>query len=207
MAPTPSTARGSRDLLRFDRSDRIGLVLVLAAAGLLSVATWLLVPILGWASGSALPVPFSSEVEVPRLDAAGLRYGEADYLLRIPDAGVGQWLLHLLPGLGFTAIVVVGAVLLAPVIGDIGRGDPFRSRNVRRLRVVGMLLLVGWPVMTVLQSVADAAALASLDVEGVPVGITVALPFGVMIAGMIVGLVAEAFAAGSRLRDDVDGLV
>ena len=201
------TTRRGRDLLAFDRVDRIGLVLVLALAGLVSATAWVLVPVLTWATGGDLPVPFFSEVTVPALDAAGIRYGEADYPIRVADATTGQWLLHLVPGLGFTAVVVGCAALLLPVVRDLGRGDPFTPANVRRLRAIGLLLLVAWPVLTLVESAAAAAVLGQLDLGDLGTRASLTLPLGVMLAGLVVGLVAEAFAAGSRLRDDVDGLV
>ena len=36
---------------------------------------------------------------------------------------------------------------------------------------------------------------------------TIELPWVALVAGMVVAMLAEAFKAGSRLRDDVDGLV
>lgn len=201
------TTRRGQDLLAFDRVDRIGLVLVLALAAVGSATAWVVVPALTWATGGDLRVPFFSEVTVPPLDAAGIRYDEADYLVHVADATTGQWLLHLVPGLGFTAVVLRCAALLVPVVRDLGRGDPFAPANVRRLRVVGLLLLVAWPVLTLAQSAAEAAVIGQLDLGGLGTRVSLTLPLGVMLAGLVAGLVAEAFAAGSRLRDDVDGLV
>ena len=196
-----------RELLAFGRSDRIGLVLLLGAAGLAAAGTWVLVPLLAWVGGSDLPVPFASEVSVPALDAAGVRYSDAQYLLHLTDPTSGQRLLHLLPGVGFTAVVVVAAALVARLVRDVGRNDPFTPVNVRRLRVLGLLLLVAWPVVTLVQFAADAAVLAGHDLGELGSSFRFELPVGVMLAGMVAGLLAEAFAAGSRLRDDVDGLV
>lgn len=206
MTSTP--ARGSRrDILAFGRSDRVGLALVLVAVSLLSIGTWVLAPVVTWAAGGALPLPFSGEVVVPALDAAGIRYDSADYLVHIEDASTSQWVLHLLPGLGFAAVVVLGALLLLPVMRRVGAGDPFAPGAVWRLRTIGMLLLVGWPVLTVAQALADGAALAWAGIEGLPAGASLTIPVGPVVAGLAVGLVAEAFAAGSRLREDVEGLV
>ena len=199
--------RRRRDLLTFDRFDRSGLVVVLAVVALLSVVHWVVAPLLAWAGGESLPLPFSSPVDVPALDAAGIRYSEADYTLFVADAGAGQWLLHLLPGVGFSAVVVTGVLLFAPVVRDLGRGDPFRPENVRRLRLIGLLLLGAWPVITVVQEAVDAAAIAALDLGDIAPTASLTLPLGVMIAGLVVGMVAEAFGSGSRLRADVDGLV
>jgi hypothetical protein len=207
MNDAPAHHRPDRELLAFGRSDRIGLVLLLLAAGLLAGKTWVVVPLVAWAGGSDLPVPFASEVSVPALDAAGIGHSEAEYLLHVPGATTGQWLLHLLPGVGLTVVVLACAALFAGLVRDVGRNDPFTAVNVRRLRVIGLLLLVAWPVLTLVRFAADAAVLAGLDLGELDSSFRFGLPVGVMAAGLVAGLLAEAFAAGSRLRDDVDGLV
>jgi hypothetical protein len=193
--------------MSFDRVDRIGLTVVLVLAAVLAAVTWIVGPVLAWANGDDLLVPHAGAVSVPALDAAGIGYSEAEYLIRVADAPAGQWLLRLLPGLGFTAVVGAGAWLLVRVIRDIGREEPFTLANVRRLRALGLLMLVAWPVLTLVQSAVDSLTIARLDVEGIGAGLHFTLPVVVMVAGMVVGLVAEAFAAGARLRADVDGLV
>ena len=51
------------------------------------------------------------------------------------------------------------------------------------------------------------ALLSDVDLGGLGLSVVLDIPWPWFIAGMVVALLAEAFKAGSRLRDDVEGLV
>ncbi|MEZ5094834.1 MAG: DUF2975 domain-containing protein [Nocardioides sp.] len=207
MPAPPSTARKGRDWLTFDRYDRWGLAGLLGLISVGAVAAYVVAPLARWASGSGLRVPFFSEVDVPALEGTGLRHGLGDYHVVIPDPTAGQRLLDLLPGLGWLALALACCWLVLRVMGDIGRGDPFQPGNVRRLRLLAALLVLGWPVVASLEAMTAFAILAELDLEGVGPRAAFTFPLLPMLVGVVVALLAEAFKAGSRLRDDVDGLV
>ncbi len=207
-----STSRGgstrpTRDLLAWDRSDRIGLALLLALVAIAAAGTWLIGPIVAWVRGRDLAVPFFSTVDVPGLVGTGLGHGEADYALLLPDPTTRERVLDLLPGLGYLAIVVIGAWLVVRVMTDISRGDPFHPRNVRRLRLIGALLAFGWPVVFFAELTCRFAILTELDLGDLGPRAAFTIPVLPVVAGMVVALLGEAFKAGSRLRDDVEGLV
>jgi len=207
--PPSGAARPTRDrdLLAWDRSDRIGLSLLLALVAVVSAGAWVVAPIVDWVGGRDLEVPFFSSVDVPGLAGTGLGHGSADYSLLLPDPSVRQRLLDLLPGLGYLAIVLVGAWLVLRVMTDIGRGDPFHPRNVRRLRIIGGLLAFGWPIVFFAELTCRFAILTGLDLGDLGPRAGFTIPVLPVIAGMVVALLAEAFKAGSRLRRDVEGLV
>lgn len=205
-SPGGST-RPTRDLLAWDRSDRIGLVVLLILVAVVAVGTWLVGPIVEWVRGGDLAVPFFSSVDVPGLAGSGLGHGEADYALLLPDPTTRERLLDLLPGLGYLAIVVVGAWLVVRVMTDISRGDLFHLRNVRRLRGIGALLAFGWPVVFFAELTCRFAILAELDLGDLGPRAAFTIPVLPVVAGMVVALLGEAFKAGNRLRDDVEGLV
>lgn len=205
-ATTPAGSTASRDLLRFDRSDRIALTVLLALLGLAAVGAWLVAPVWAWIEGAALHTPYSAPVEVPSLQDAGVGHTDASFDLVVHDPSVGQRLLDLLPGLGFLVVAVAAGLLVLALMRDISRGDPFAPRNVTRLRALALLVAVGWTLVSLAGTVVDSVIVAGLDSvpdRGVQIGIPV-LP---VLVGVIVALVAEAFKAGSRLRDDVNGLV
>ncbi len=205
--PTAAAATPRRDLLAFDRADRWGLAALLGLVSAGAFVGHVVVPLVGWASGGSLRVPFFSPVVVPALEGTGVGHGEADYDVVIAGPSVGMRLLDLLTGLVWLALVAAGCWLLLRVLTDIGRGDPFRPGNVRRLRAIAGLLVVGWPVAAGLQSVVAVALLADVDLGDLGPRATFTLPLVPMLVGLTVALLAEAFRAGSRLRDDVDGLV
>lgn len=201
----PQSAR--RDWLAFDRSDRVGLALLMVLVALGAAVTWLVRPLVEWAGGDALAVPFFSKVDVPGLAGTGLSHRDAHYDLLVQDPTTRQRLLDLLPGLGYLAIVLVAGYLLLRIMGDIGRGDPFQPHNVRRLRGLAALLALGWPIVFFAELTCRFTILTELDLGDLGPRAVFDLPVVPVVVGTAIALVAEAFKAGSRLRDDVDGLV
>lgn len=205
--PTHDTARPARDRLAFDRYDRWGLGALLGLFSAGAVAATVVAPLVAWARGSDLRVPFFSRVEVPALDSSGLRPGQGTYDLIVADAAPHLRVLDLLPGLGWLALIMTGSWIVLRVMGDVGQGDPFQQHNVRRLRILAGLLVLGCPVVASLQPVVTMAMLADLDLGDLTARAAFELPAFAMLVGVVVALLAEAFKAGGRLRDDVDGLV
>lgn len=108
---------------------------------------------------------------------------------------VGPWLL-----------VVAGLWLLWGLARSVRQGNPFGPENVKRLRALGFLLVVGAPLVAFLNS-----ALRSSLLNHLPPGdfglSGVELPAAALLAGLGVFILAEVFAYGLRLREDVEGTV
>ena len=163
------------------------------------------------AKGDPLRVPFFSEVEVPGLAAAGIRHSEADYSLLLPDPSTRQRLLDLAPGVGYVLLAAAIAWLLLRVMLTIGRGEPFDPANVRRLRALALVLVVGWTVVSFAEAAGTVAILADVDLDAAGVGggprAALAFPVVPIVVGLATAMVAEAFKAGARLQDDLEGLI
>jgi hypothetical protein len=139
--------------------------------------------------------------------------GDLPVTLRIDEPTSAQILLSVARTL---APFLVGLAALALVWGiarSVRAGDPFGTANVRRLRWLGALVLAGTVVLPLVSSgLQDAlfstsnAAGASLD-DG-PVG-TGGVDFSTapLVVGLCVLVLAEVFAYGVRLREDVEGTV
>ena len=204
-ATAPGTPR--RDLLAFDRSDYWGLGGLLVLVSVAALGAWLVGPLLAWAAGDAIPLELMSPVAVLELDAAGIRHGLATYDVRIDDPTTGQRLLGLAPGILYVAIVVAVCWLVWRLMRSIASGDPFHPSNVTRLRLVAGLLIVGTAVAFFVEMATRGALTGILDTGDLDPAFSLSLPWLAMVTGMVVALLAEAFRAGSRLRDDVEGLV
>jgi DUF2975 family protein len=196
-----------RDLLAFDRFDRWGLVFLLGAVALGTILVGVVEPLADWVTGAPLTPVAESAVTVPPLEAAGVGYGPASYAVDAVDPSVGQRLLHLAPGLLGALLVVLSCWCFVLLLRTVAAGDPFDPVNVTRLRVVAFALVLGAPVVYLLQVLSDTMVLTGLAVDGLELTFTLSIPWVPMLAGLVVAMLAEAFKAGSRLRDDVDGLV
>ena len=144
---------------------------------------------------------------MPPLDAAGVGYGPATYGVDLVDPSAGQRLLDLVPGVLGAVLVVLACGCIVLLLRTVAAGDPFAPVNVVRLRVVAAVLVLGVPVVDVLESVVGTVLLDGLDFGSLALPFRLDIPWVPMLAGLVVAMLAEAFKTGSRLRDDVDGLV
>ena len=205
---TPPThqppVRQARDLLAFDRSDRIGLTGTLALVALGSAGVWLAGPLVAWVRGDAISVELTSDVAVPGLE--GVRHGSGTYRVFLDDPSAVDRLVVMLPGLVHLVVAVGVCWLLWRVMRSIAAGDPFVPANVSRLRLVAALLVVGLSV-AFFADLSVRGAIAGRVWQGGEAEAVLSVPWFAVVVGMVVALLAEAFKAGSRLRDDVEGLV
>ena len=194
----------------FDRTDFLLTKLMIAAVAvgvpLASVGT----PLARWATGQALhwQVPGPGATRVPAdlaLRAGADARGTDTLLLRINGAGTGTWLATLLPALALSVTVVLGAWLLLRLVQRIEHGQPFVAASAQALRLLSMVVLVGSLAVAFCTGVADSVVTERALRDVVSFGFTV--PFVSVIAAFLVLALAEAFAQGVRLQDDVEGLV
>jgi DUF2975 family protein len=111
--------------------------------------------------------------------------------------------------LGPLVLFVIGLWLLRAITGSVRNGDPFVPDNVRRLRGIGFVLVVGSLFLTLF----DMALRNALfnRIPPVPDWNLAAGPFGppgsALVAGLGVFILAEVFAHGVRLREDVEATI
>ena len=210
LAPNPSSAPSpgrapARDWLRFDRADRIVTAMwlwltvgVTAALPLFLAVGWFL---RGEVTLTGVPVDLAEEAV-----GAGRVVGRAEADVLLGDVGAPNFLLILLPMVLVVAATIWGAVLLSHFLDDLGRGEPFVRANVTRMRIIGLLLIVVPLVGDVLYGIARTVALEAAGADAATV-FSVNITPAWVVAGLLVAAVAEAFASGIRLREDLDGLV
>ena len=104
-------------------------------------------------------------------------------------------------------MVVIGCWLVLRLMQTVAAGDPFHPANVRRLRTIGGFLVLGTPVVFFLEMAVSGSMLAGAGLDGVLAEVWLDVPWVSVVSGMVVAMLAEAFKAGSWLRDDVEGLV
>jgi hypothetical protein len=161
-------------------------------------------------SGGGVPV----HAELLHTDIATLPSGvtvrnNPEVSLEVQDASTKQQLLSAATAIGPALLLAAGIWLLRGLAGSIRRGDPFGPANVRRLRQLGFLLVVGAPVAAVVNwslrlALVDTLphdAFGGLSFQGF------AFPFTALVAGLGAFILAEVFAYGVRLREDVEATI
>jgi hypothetical protein len=127
----------------------------------------------------------------------------------IRDATPLQLLLFTASDLLLLALGFVALWQLRGLLGSVRHGDPFHAANVRRLRQFGWLILLGYPAAALTSSLLK-EGLGSTMPEAHPLlgnsAPTVNLAAAVL-AGLAVLVLAEVFAHGVRLREDVEGTI
>jgi hypothetical protein len=113
--------------------------------------------------------------------------------------------ITLLPGL----LIVALLWQLWGLLRSARHCDPFACANVWRLRRFGWLLLLGWPLVAYLtMALKELLAATWASPTDPSQGGVFAPPIGgALIFGLAVLVLAEVFAHGLRLRDDVDGTI
>ncbi|MGW4892964.1 DUF2975 domain-containing protein [Kitasatospora sp. NPDC004240] len=126
--------------------------------------------------------------------------------LAFADPGLGQRLLLALPGLVSGLLVVVMLAVLLRMARTFRDGDFFVPRNTRHLTLVaGALMLMGTlvPLLEMTTTNLLARDLPMADAIAPAHGFAVQPVF----LALLVSAAAGAFRAGTRLRDDTEGLV
>jgi hypothetical protein len=135
--------------------------------------------------------------------------GWPDVRADVRDPTAKQMLLRSAMDLGPLVLLVAGLWLLHGFARSVNDGDPFGAANVQRLRRLGFLLVLGAPLVELLnwslrQSLYNNLPpnrFGNIGVEGF------SLPAGAMLGGLGAFILAEVFADGLRLREDVEGTV
>ncbi|WP_299521164.1 DUF2975 domain-containing protein [uncultured Serinicoccus sp.] len=198
-----TTTRTNRDRLRFDRLDRLATVALLWLVVGVTAAYPLFIT-LDWAlrrqvTLTGVPV----EVDKGAAGAGEVVGGMTEAHVLVGEVSAGHLALLLVGPVLVVAAAVWGAVLVGRFLRDLAAGTPFDVANVTRLRVVALLLMLVPVGAGLVYSIARAEIMDAAGAFGFIVSFTPTW----LVAGLLVAAVAQAFAAGSRLQHDVDGLV
>jgi Protein of unknown function (DUF2975) len=122
----------------------------------------------------------------------------------IRDARPAPLFLHLAIDLLPLLLILAALWHLWGLLRSARQGDPFTTANVRRLHTFGWLLLLGWPLVAYLTMAlkGDLAATVPADVTSGLFAPPIPLA---LVFGLAVLVLAEVFAHGLRLREDVEG--
>lgn len=160
--------------------------------------------------GRTLPVHAELPQDQVRSLPAGVRLThDPKVTLEVKNPSATQLLLSDGTGVGPLALLAGALWLLRALARSVREGDPFGPANVQRLRRLGFLLVVGGPVVelvtwTLRLSLANTLPPNAFGNVGFP-GFN--FPFVWLLAGLGAFILADVFAHGLRLREDVEGTV
>jgi Protein of unknown function (DUF2975) len=194
------------------RPAAIGYVIVTVLLGL-ALATGVILTLLAvvGAVRGGHTIPLAREVTPEQLASLPPNVTPANdfpVTQEITDASPLQTLLRLASDLVPLLVYVPALWLLRGLVGSVRQGDPFSAANLRRLRALGFLILLGWPVAAfcsnLLQQLLAQTLPAAHSLSGriVPAHLDLTV-----LAGLGVLVLAEVFAHGLRLREDVEGTI
>jgi len=148
----------------------------------------------------------------PVLSLSGTGSGSARIdSLRVVD-GRGElrfktttWWLHFVGAV--TMLVGTFAVLfviyiLRKIVVTVTAGRPFTVANVRRIRLIGFLLLVGGVVIPLAEYLVARIILGQIISEGITLSPPFDLNGGVILGGLLILVLATVFEYGVRLESD-----
>jgi Protein of unknown function (DUF2975) len=160
--------------------------------------------------GDTLTVPLQLAPEEVGPLPAGVRVDSwADVTVVIDDPSSTQMFLRSATDIGPLLLFVAGLWLLRGFARSVKEGDPFGAANVQRLRRLGFILVLGAPLVELLNTSLRHSLYEELpSFQGVDLGVAgFALPAGALLGGLGAFILAEVFAHGARLREDVEGTV
>ena len=161
-----------------------------------------------------LTVPASVSVnDVPLPDGFEIG-GPLPVNVDLVEPSLTQRLIATVPVFVWWVPALVGLWLLRKVARSAAEGDPFRAANVTRLRWLGALFLLGVPLATVLAGYFSDLLFSSdvwtggpLPEGGMATGFDVVVSAPAIMAAVCLFALAEVFAYGARLREDVDATI
>ena len=125
-----------------------------------------------------------------------------------------QRVIATVPVFVWWALALVVLWLLRKVARSAARGDPFQRANVTRLRWLGALFLLGFPFATTVASYftdvlfsAEVWTGGPLPPGGIAGGFQVVVSAPAIMAAVSLFALAEVFAYGAGLREDVDATI
>ena len=188
---------------RWSRIDQVlleGLLYAAPTLGLLAVS----VRVFHAVRGDALEVtgPLPDALARPAEGVIGPLSGT----VTVQDPGAHVYALDLLPLLLALTVTTAAAVLLLGVARGLRAGDPFTTANARRLTSLAVLVMDGGGAVQWFNAISQDALLAAA-LPGQDRVAVFEISFWHLPAGSLVFFLAEVFARGARLREDVEGLV
>lgn len=215
MEQRAAPRRRHADRFTFGRWDfMLAYVLMVLAMAVVAVFEVVL-PAAAWWGSRALDVRleagWAAEGDLPpvKLGPGGTRVTVTDGIAHVTDAPA--WLLSIELARGVALLVLMGVVLflLARIMRTVKHGSPFLLENVRRLKLMGRILVMSPILMLSVDGTFNASIYRHVTGGDSVLGLwgADALPIALFAFGVMLECIAEVFRRGVALEGDVEGLV
>jgi Protein of unknown function (DUF2975) len=198
-----------------ERIDRVvvrGTLLLIVLAGpasiVLTVVAFFRDRSLHWASNSDFGIEVPPFLGEPLPGTSATFQGELTVSIKEPSAGL--WWLDALPDLLTAVTMTVVAWILLRLVLDTYGGQPFVAKSARGLRTVALVLGLAAFAVPISTAFANTRILPKVFADS---GVTFGSSWEIMstvtwlLVALLVLAIAEAFRIGSRLAEEVEGLV
>ncbi|HKX57216.1 MAG TPA: DUF2975 domain-containing protein [Xanthomonadales bacterium] len=154
--------------------------------------------VLNWLSGAAIFALLTATVVAEEWTFTALGITDAS---GIPQMITG---LRAIAALGLVAIPVNHAVLkrLLAMVGTVREGDPFVAANANRLNAIAWLLVALQILSMVIGSIGEA-----ISTSDNPLHLDAGFSLMGWLAVLLTFVLARVFAAGTQMREDLEGTV
>ena len=130
---------------------------------------------------------------------------EVDVVVRVREATTEQLRWAAARDLAPVVLVIATLWLLRGLLRSVRDGDPFTETNVKRLRTLGVVVLVGVPLANLISSLCATELANSAGFDGP--GTSLTLPANAVLGGLAAFVLAEVFSHGVRLRLEQEGTI
>ena len=161
-----------------------------------------------------LTLPASVSVDDVQLPEAFEVAGPLPVNVDLADPSPSQRVIATVPVFVWWALALVVLWLVRKVARSAARGDPFNASNVTKLRWLGVLFLVGFPLAAMIAGYfgdllfsADVWTGGPLPPGGIDTGFQIMVSAPAIMGAVSLFALAEVFAYGARLREDVDATI
>ncbi len=116
-----------------------------------------------------------------------------------------SWWLHFVSAVRMlvgTFAVLFVVYIVRQIIVTVMEGQPFAAANVRRMRWIGLILMVGALAVPMIEYSVARLVLGQVTTEGIVLSPPFDLNFGVILVGLLLLILATVFEYGSRLESD-----
>jgi hypothetical protein len=181
---------------------------IIAVGAALISAVIVVATVFGWAPTVEMPLHFTPDPAVHEISGpiAGMRNARVEDAIGTLRFEAHPAIVLTVVGIALVGVATTLAVLhqLRRIVATMSAGTPFVEANARRLRFVGLTVIVYELVTVCMKLALSLWAARNIAVRGLTVRWVFNPRIEVLLFGALILLIAEVFRVGTRLQHDHD---